>query len=85
MRLYYFPTAAALISYLPELGLMNSEEVAALVGGAPMSKENGRYKSEQVTQGGRSQVRTVLFMAMILAMQCNAIFKSTYERLVGAG
>ena len=78
-------SAAALISYLPELGLMNNKEVAALVGVAPMSKESGRYKGKQVIQGGRHQVRTVLFMAMMSAMQCNAKFKSTYERLVAAG
>ena len=78
-------SAAALISYLPELGLMNNKEIAALVGVAPMSKESGRYKGKQVIQGGRHQVRTVLFMAMMSAMQCNAKFKSTYERLVAAG
>lgn len=78
-------SAAALISYLPELGLMNSKEVAALVGVAPMSKESGRSKGKQVTQGGRHQVRTVLFMAIMSAMQCNATFKSTYARLVEAG
>lgn len=65
--------------------LMNNKEVAALVGVAPMSKESGRYKGKQVIQGGRHQVRTVLFMAMMSAMQCNAKFKSTYERLVAAG
>ena len=78
-------SAAALISYLPELGMMNSKQVAALVGVAPMNKESGRYKGKQVTQGGRHQVRTVLFMAMMSAMQCNAKFKATYERLVAAG
>jgi transposase len=78
-------SAAALISYLPELGLMNSKQVAALVGVAPMNKESGRYKGRQVTQGGRHQVRTVLFMAMMSAMQCNAKFKATYKRLVAAG
>ncbi|MBT3134605.1 IS110 family transposase [Alteromonas sp. ALT199] len=78
-------SAAALISYLPELGLMNSKQVAALVGVAPMNKESGRYKGKQVTQGGRHQVRTVLFMAMMSAMQCNAKFKIVYERLVTAG
>jgi transposase len=78
-------SAAALISYLPELGLMNSKQVAALVGVAPMSKESGKYKGKQVTQGGRHQVRTVLFMAMMSAMQCNPKFKSFYERLVEAG
>ena len=78
-------SAAALISYLPELGLMNSKQVAALVGVAPMSKESGKYKGKQVTQGGRHQVRTVLFMAMMSAMQCNLKFKTFYERLVEAG
>lgn len=78
-------SAAALISYLPELGLMNSKQVAALVGVAPMSKESGKYKGKQVKQGGRHQVRTVLFMAMMSAMQCNLKFKMFYERLVKAG
>ncbi len=78
-------SAATLISYLPELGLLNSKEIATLVGVAPMNKESGRYKGKQVTQGGRSQVRTVLFMAMMSAMQCNPVFKRTYTRLVAAG
>lgn len=78
-------SAAALISYLPELGLMNSKQVAALVGVAPMNKESGKYKGKQVTQGGRHQVRTVLFMAMMSAMQCNLKFKTFYARLVEAG
>lgn len=61
-------SAATLISYLPELGLLNSKEIAALVGVAPMNRESGKYKGKQVIQGGRSQVRTVLFMAMMSAM-----------------
>ncbi|WP_157599462.1 transposase, partial [Photobacterium jeanii] len=36
-------------------------------------------------QGGRAQVRTVLYMAMMSAMQCNPVFKATYKRLLGAG
>ena len=78
-------SAATLISYLPELGLLNSKEIAALVGVAPMNRESGKYKGKQVIQGGRSQVRTVLFMAMMSAMQCNPVFKRTYTRLVEAG
>ena len=50
-----------------------------------MNKESGKYKGKQVTQGGRHQVRTVLFMAIMSAMQCNPKFKSFYERLVEAG
>ncbi len=36
-------------------------------------------------QGGRAQVRTVMYMAMMSAIQCNPIFKATYERLLAAG
>ncbi|CAK2039445.1 transposase [Vibrio crassostreae] len=36
-------------------------------------------------QGGRAQVRTVLYMAMMSAMQCNPVFKATYQRLLDAG
>ncbi|PMI37385.1 hypothetical protein BCT30_12430 [Enterovibrio norvegicus] len=51
----------------------------------PMTKESGRYKGKRVIQGGRAQVRTVLYMAMMSAMQCNPIFKVTYTHLVNAG
>lgn len=77
--------AATLISYLPELGFMNSKQAAALVGVAPINNESGRFKGKRKVQGGRAQVRTVLFMAMMSAMQCNSKFKATYQRLVAAG
>ena len=36
-------------------------------------------------KGGRPQVRTVMYMAMMSAIQCNPVFKDTYERLLAAG
>ncbi|MBO1394367.1 transposase, partial [Vibrio cholerae] len=47
-------------------------------------RESGRLKGKRMIQGGRAQVRTVLYMAMMLAIQCNPIFKATYERLLAA-
>ncbi|MBO2688298.1 transposase, partial [Shewanella algae] len=44
-----------------------------------------RYKGKRVIQGGRAQVRTVLYMAMMSAMQCNPVFKDTYARLLEDG
>ncbi|WP_263858746.1 transposase [Shewanella algae] len=52
---------------------------------APITRESGRYKGKRVIQGGRAQVRTVLYMAMMSAMQCNPVFKDTYARLLEAG
>ena len=77
--------AASIISNLPELGYINSKKASALVGVAPMNKESGRFKGMRKIQGGRHQVRTVLYMAMMSAIQSNPIFKETYQRLVAAG
>ncbi|WP_189062411.1 IS110 family transposase, partial [Shewanella hanedai] len=77
--------AASIISNLPELDYINNKEASSLVGVAPMNKESGRFKGHRKIQGGRHQVRTVLYMAMMSAIQSNPIFKETYQRLVAAG
>ncbi|OOE65375.1 IS110 family transposase [Salinivibrio sp. IB868] len=77
--------AASIISNVPELGYITNKQAASLIGVAPVTKESGRYKGKRVIQGGRTQVRTVLYMAMMSAMQCNPVFKATYTRLVAAG
>ncbi|WBA08981.1 IS110 family transposase [Salinivibrio kushneri] len=77
--------AASIISNVPELGYITNKQAASLIGVAPVTKESGRYKGKRVIQGGRAQVRTVLYMAMMSAMQCNPVFKATYTRLVAAG
>lgn len=77
--------AASLISNVPELGYITNKQASSLIGVAPMTKESGTYKGKRVVQGGRAQVRTVLYMAMMSAMQCNPVFKATYQRLLGQG
>ena len=77
--------AASIISNVPELGYITNKQAASLIGVAPITKESGRYKGKRTIQGGRAQVRTVLYMAMMSAMQCNPVFKATYKRLVEAG
>ncbi len=77
--------AASIISNLPELGYISNKQASSLVGVAPMNRESGRYKGVRKIQGGRHQVRTVLYMAMMSAIQSNPIFKEIYQRLVAAG
>ena len=77
--------AYTLLSDLPELGQLNHKEIAALVGLAPYNKESGRYRGKQRIRGGRSQIRTVMFMAMMSTIQCNPKFKAFYEKLKAAG
>nr|WP_276207930.1 transposase [Vibrio neptunius] len=47
--------------------------------------ESNPNKSKRVTRGEQAQVRTVVYMAMMSAIQCNPVFKATYERLLAAG
>ena len=50
-----------------------------------MNRESGRFKGLRKIQGGRHQVRTVLYMAMMSAIQSNPVFRDNYQRLVTAG
>jgi len=75
----------SLLSNMPELGYLSNKQAAALVGVAPINRESGAYKGTRRIRGGRAQIRTVMFMGMMSAMQCNPVFKATYQRLVAAG
>ena len=77
--------AVSIISNLPELGYISSKQASSLVGVAPMNRESGLYKGTRKIQGGRHQVRTVLYMAMMSAIQSNPVFKAHYNKLVAAG
>jgi len=77
--------AYTLLSELPELGQVNSKEIAALVGVAPFNKESGSLQGKRRIRGGRPRIRTVMFMAMMSAIQYNSVFKQYYERLKTAG
>ena len=80
------PVASAiLIADLPELGQHDRKVVAALVGVAPFNNDSGFRKGRRRVKGGRSSVRTVLYMATISATRFNPVIKSFYERLLKVG
>lgn len=53
-----------------------------MIGVAPIVR---RYKGKRMIQDSRTQVRTVMCIAMMSAIQCNPVFKTTYDRLLAAG
>jgi len=77
--------AYTLLSDLPELGHLNNKEISALVGVAPMNRESGKYQGQRRIRGGRHQVRTIMFMSMLSAIQHNSTLKAYYDRLKLAG
>jgi transposase len=78
-------TASTLIAELPELGKLNRQEIAKLVGLAPMNHDSGQHRGERHIRGGRSSVRCVLYMATLTARTFNPIIRSLAERLTKAG
>ena len=74
-----------LLGDLPELGKLNQKQIAALTGLAPMNRDSGKLRGKRRIQGGRSSIRTVLYMATLSAIQCNPIIANFYQRLVATG
>jgi transposase len=78
-------TTATLLAELPELGKMDRKKIAALVGVAPMNFDSGKKHGYRKTKGGRADVRSVLYMATLVATRFNPVIKAQYERLVARG
>ncbi len=74
-----------LLADLPEFGTLSREEVAALVGVAPVNADGGRHSGRRRVQGGRAEVRRVLDMAALSARTNNATLKRFADRLAAAG
>src|SRR5205085_2266468 len=77
--------SATLIADLPELGTIEHRKIAALVGVAPFNRDSGVYVGKRTVWGGRSAVRSTLYMAAIVASRTNPQIKIFYERLCAAG
>ncbi|BBK40783.1 IS110 family transposase [Allostella vacuolata] len=74
--------AATLIACLPELGRLNSRQVAALVGLAPYDRQSGKADRRRSCQGGRPNIRTTLYMACVSIIRMRrGPLKAFYQRL----
>jgi transposase len=78
-------TAFTLLADLPELGTLNRQQIAALVGVAPLNHDSGGRRGKRHTKGGRATVRSVLYMATLTATRLNPVIKTFYDRLLKAG
>lgn len=77
--------ARTLLAELPELGQLDRKQIAALAGLAPFTRQSGQWRGKSFIGGGRTVVRTVLFMGAMVAKQHNPILKAFFDRLVAAG
>ena len=77
--------AYTLLGELPELGRLSNKQIAALCGLAPFNRDSGMMKGKRRIKGGRAPIRTMLYMAMLSAIQHSPVMKSFYQRLVAKG
>ncbi len=78
-------TAAVLVAELPELGTLSRQQIAALVGVAPLNRDSGTLRGRRSIWAGRASVRSTLSMATLTATRCNPLIRAFYQRLCDAG
>lgn len=78
-------TAVNVLIHLPELGQLTPKQASALAGVAPFNKDSGQMKGKRQIWGGRSQVRSALYMAILSARKFNPVIKKFYDRLISKG
>lgn len=77
--------ARTLLAELPELGTLNPKQAAALAGLAPYTRQSGKWRGKSFIGGGRSVVRTALFMGALVASRYNPTLKAFRDRLIATG
>ncbi len=76
---------STLLAQLPELGMLNRKQIAALAGLAPFNRDSGTPRWSRCIWGGRAQVRRVLYMATVAGVRSNPTIRAFYLRLRSNG
>ena len=74
-------TAAILIAFLPELGHRDSRSLTSLVGLAPWSRDSGSKRGKRSIRGGRSTVRSALYLCAWSVIRHDTEMRRFYDRL----
>ena len=77
--------SSTLLAQLPELGMLNRKQIAALAGLAPFNRDSGKMRGSRCIWGGRAQVRRVLYMAAVAGVRSNPAIRTFYLRLRANG
>ena len=78
-------TVARLMADLPEIGTYSNKAIAKLVGVAPIANDSGKRKGKRPVRGGRSSVRSILFLVARTAARYDKSLSEFRDRLLAAG
>lgn len=76
---------ATSLALLPELGALTRQQIAKLVGVAPMNRDSGQSSGKRRIRGGRAPVRVALYMATLSAVRWDPVMKAHYQQLRARG
>lgn len=79
------PTAIAMLIEMPELGTLDSKQVASLAGLAPIARDSGQHRGKRHIRGRRAKLRQALYMPALVATRINPEMRAKYTALVAAG
>src|SRR5205085_12637049 len=78
-------SANQLVIDLPELGKLNRQQIAKLVGVAPLNRDSGQLRGQRTIGGGRHDVRITLYMLAHNAVLHCPRFKRFFDQLCARG
>ena len=76
---------ATSLALLPELGRLTRQQIAKLVGVAPMNRDSGQTTGKRRIRGGRAPVRVALYMATLSAVRWDPVMRAHYQQLRARG
>lgn len=71
----------SMLALLPELGHLSRQQIAKLVGVAPMNRDSGQTSGKRRIRGGRAPVRVALYMATLSAVRWDPLMRAHYQQL----
>lgn len=78
-------TVARLLAELPEIGTLSNKAAAKLAGLAPLARDSGKRIGKRAVRGGRSSIRSILFVVAEIVRRHEPDFTAFHQRLTQAG
>lgn len=78
-------TVARLLAEMPEIGTLSGKAVAKLAGLAPLARDSGQRTGRRSIRGGRSHVRSILFVVAGVVARYDKDFTAFQGKLAEAG
>lgn len=78
-------TVARVLAEMPEIGTLSGKAVAKLAGLAPLANDSGKRTGKRSVRGGRSGVRSILFLVAAVVAKHEPDFAAFHRKLTNAG